>query len=53
MHMPFSALSEGINKGLYWVFEQVFKNIDDILHKDVGCSSELDYIAKTSVKERK
>ncbi len=25
------------------MFEQVFKNIDDILHKDAGCSSELDY----------
>ena len=25
------------------MFEQAFKNIDDILHKDVGCSSELDY----------
>ena len=25
------------------VFEQTFKNIDDILHKDAGCTSELDY----------
>jgi hypothetical protein len=24
------------------MFEQTFKNIDDILHKDAGCSSELD-----------
>ncbi len=30
------------------MFEQVFKNIDDILHKDAGCSSELDYIEQTS-----
>jgi type I restriction enzyme M protein len=30
------------------VFEQVFKNIDDILHKDAGCSSELDYVEQTS-----
>jgi type I restriction enzyme M protein len=30
------------------VFEQTFKNIDDILHKDAGCSSELDYIEQTS-----
>jgi type I restriction enzyme M protein len=30
------------------VFEQVFKNIDDILHKDAGCSSELDYTEQTS-----
>jgi hypothetical protein len=26
------------------MFEQTFKNIDDILHKDAGCSSELDYV---------
>lgn len=25
------------------MFEQTFKNIDDILHKDAGCASELDY----------
>jgi type I restriction enzyme M protein len=25
------------------MFEQVFKNVDDIFHKDAGCSSELDY----------
>lgn len=30
------------------MFEQIFKNIDDILHKDAGCSSELDYIEQTS-----
>lgn len=30
------------------MFEQVFKNIDDILHKDAGCSSELDYVEQTS-----
>lgn len=30
------------------MFEQVFKNIDDILHKDAGCSSELDYTEQTS-----
>ena len=30
------------------MFEQKFKNIDDILHKDAGCSSELDYIEQTS-----
>lgn len=26
----------------------MFKNIDDILHKDAGCSSELDYVEQTS-----
>nr|BAV59386.1 type I modification methylase [Candidatus Endomicrobium trichonymphae] len=30
------------------MFEQSFKNIDDILRKDAGCSSELDYIEQTS-----
>jgi type I restriction enzyme M protein len=30
------------------VFEQAFKNIDDILHKDAGCGSELDYVEQTS-----
>lgn len=30
------------------MFEQVFKNVDDILHKDAGCGSELDYIEQTS-----
>ena len=30
------------------MFEQTFKNIDDILHKDSGCSSELDYTEQTS-----
>jgi len=30
------------------MFEQTFKNIDDTLHKDAGCSSELDYTEQTS-----
>jgi len=30
------------------MFEQTFKNIDDILHKDAGCGSELDYVEHTS-----
>lgn len=30
------------------MFEQTFKNIDDILHNDAGCSSELDYVEQTS-----
>jgi len=30
------------------MFEQTFKNIDDILHKDPGCCSELDYVEQTS-----
>lgn len=30
------------------MFEQTFKNIDDTLRKDAGCSSELDYTEQTS-----
>ncbi len=30
------------------MFEQTFKNVDDALRKDAGCSSELDYVEQTS-----
>ncbi|AUS05116.1 N-6 DNA methylase [Pseudotamlana carrageenivorans] len=30
------------------MFEQIFKNIDDLLYKDSGADSELDYIGQTS-----
>jgi type I restriction enzyme M protein len=30
------------------MFEQTFKNIDDVLWKEAGCSSELDYIEQSS-----
>lgn len=30
------------------MFQQTFKNIDDILYKDAGSDSELDYIGQTS-----
>jgi type I restriction enzyme M protein len=30
------------------LFELTFKNIDDVLWKDAGCSSELDYVEQTS-----
>lgn len=30
------------------MFEQTFKAIDDVLWKDAGCSSELDYTEQTS-----
>ena len=29
-------------------YQQVFKNVDDILHKDSGCTSELDYTEQSS-----
>jgi len=34
------------------MFEQSFKNIDDILHKDAGCGSELDYVEQTDVSPK-
>lgn len=30
------------------MFENTFKNVDDVLHKDAGCSSELDYVEQSS-----
>lgn len=30
------------------MFEQTFKNIDDILHNDAGCGSELDYVEQST-----
>ncbi|MGR3914087.1 MAG: type I restriction-modification system subunit M [Gammaproteobacteria bacterium] len=30
------------------MFENVFRNIDDILHKEAGCNSELDYAEQTA-----
>ncbi len=30
------------------MFEETFKNIDDVLHKDAGCGSELDYGEQSS-----
>ena len=30
------------------MFEQTFKNIDDVLFKDAGCSGAVDYIEQTS-----
>ena len=30
------------------MFEQTFKNIDDVLRKEAGCATELDYAEQTS-----
>ena len=30
------------------MFEQTFKNIDDVLWKEAGCATELDYTEQTS-----
>src|SRR3989339_1126912 len=47
---PFNAgrKRKYFNPGEIALFEQTFKNIDDILHKDAGCGSELDYVEQTS-----
>jgi len=29
------------------MFEQTFKNIDDVLWKEAGCATELDYTEQT------
>ncbi len=36
------------NRGNLPLFEQTFKNIDDVLWKDAGCTSELDYTEQSS-----
>ena len=36
------------NNGVGSGYQQVFKNVDDILHKDSGCTSELDYTEQSS-----
>ena len=38
----------GLTKGRAPLFEQAFRNIDDVLRKDAGSSSELDYVEQTS-----
>ena len=30
------------------MFEQAFKNVDDVLWKEAGCTTELDYTEQTS-----
>ena len=40
---PYPPCSTADNNTTPCMFEQTFKNIDDILHKDAGCTSELDY----------
>ena len=46
--MVSSTVDLQVEKSGIQLFEQTFKNIDDILHKDAGCSSELDYVEQTS-----
>lgn len=39
-------IKQGIMR--YIMFEQAFKNIDDVLWKEAGCTTELDYTEQTS-----
>ncbi len=43
---PVPARNSGRNGGS--MFEQTFKNIDDVLWKEAGCTTELDYTEQTS-----
>ncbi|MBN1461211.1 MAG: N-6 DNA methylase [Armatimonadetes bacterium] len=43
---PVRAQKNGKTNGS--AFEQAFKNIDDVLWKEAGCSNELDYVEQTS-----
>src|SRR5437879_13644365 len=36
------------SRGQKGMFEQTFKNIDDVLWKEAGCATELDYTEQTS-----
>src|SRR6266446_432763 len=42
--VPTPAYASGIGT----MFEQAFKNIDDVLRKEAGCTTELDYTEQTS-----
>ena len=47
-HSTTSKHSTKKDNGNGSAFEQTFKNIDDVLWKEAGCSSELDYTEQTS-----
>lgn len=34
------------------MFEQVFKNVDDVLWKEAGCTTELDYTEQVVTKDQ-
>jgi type I restriction enzyme M protein len=38
----------GNSRGASRMFEQAFRNIDDVLRKEAGCTTELDYTEQTS-----
>jgi type I restriction enzyme M protein len=43
-----AKIKRGCVLGSSVVFEQTFKNIDDVLWKEAGCATELDYTEQTS-----
>ena len=43
-----STIDDNVFEQVNPVFEQSFKNIDNILHTDSGCGTELDYVEQTS-----
>lgn len=45
---PISSAQQGIKETGTRMFEQAFKNIDDVLWKEAGCTTELDYTEQTS-----
>jgi type I restriction enzyme M protein len=45
--VPMQALLESTGEPKQ-MFEQTFKNIDDVLWKEAGCATELDYTEQTS-----
>jgi type I restriction enzyme M protein len=46
--MPRETKSPPNTNGTNVAFEQAFKNIDDVLWKEAGCTTELDYTEQTS-----
>jgi type I restriction enzyme M protein len=49
---PKTGVGAGVNRRAHsafaLMFEQAFKNIDDVLWKEAGCTTELDYTEQTS-----
>jgi spermidine synthase len=45
---PYHALVPSFGEWGYTMFEQAFRNIDDALWKESGCTTELDYTEQTS-----
>ena len=46
--MPLDCGASPPRRAVSFMFEQAFRNIDDILRKEAGCTTELDYTEQTS-----